>query len=118
MNKENERKQAQKLVQELRRGTIVLAVLNQLQVAHYGYSLRKALANGGFDVKEGTLYPLLRRLESQGLLSSEWVVTENRPRRYYVISKLGRVILLDLKAEWKYLGQVMSGLLTPEKGDA
>lgn len=97
---------------EMRRGIIVLAVLSQLRQPHYGYSLRQALADKGFDINEGTLYPLLRRLESQGLLNSEWDVSEGRPRRYYLLSDAGQALLSDLKAEWKYLGVVMEQLLT------
>ena len=104
-------KYSEKLVQELRRGTVVLAVLSQLHTPHYGYSLRQDLADSGFDINEGTLYPLMRRLEDQGLLRSEWDVSENRPRRYYVLSEEGEEVLLELRAEWKYLGQVMDRLL-------
>ncbi|HRQ37586.1 MAG TPA: PadR family transcriptional regulator [Chloroflexota bacterium] len=106
---------AENLQLELRRGVIVLAVLSQLRQTHYGYSLRQALADKGFDVNEGTLYPLLRRLESQGLLNSEWDLEEGgRPRRYYTLSELGQTIFTELKAEWKYLGMVMEGLLVDE----
>lgn len=105
---------AENLQLELRRGVIVLAVLSQLRQSHYGYSLRQALADKGFDVNEGTLYPLLRRLESQGLLNSEWDLGEGRPRRYYTLSELGQAIFVELKAEWKYLGVVMDGLLVDE----
>lgn len=105
-------KHAEKLQLELRRGVIVLAVLSQLHEKHYGYSLRQALADKGFDVKEGTLYPLLRRLESQELLNSEWDLGEGRPRRYYLISDDGREVFMDLKAEWKYLGLIMDQVLT------
>ncbi len=102
---------AENLQLEIRRGVIVLAVLSQLQQPHYGYSLRQALADKGVDVNEGTLYPLLRRLESQGLLNSEWDVSEGRPRRYYIISKDGLEVFAALKTEWKYLGLVMEQVL-------
>ncbi|HEX5007453.1 MAG TPA: helix-turn-helix transcriptional regulator, partial [Hyphomonadaceae bacterium] len=72
-----------KLEQELRRGVIVLAALSQLREPQYGYSLRQALAEQGMMVEEGTLYPLLRRLETQGLLASEWRIEDGPPRRYY-----------------------------------
>jgi DNA-binding PadR family transcriptional regulator len=96
---------------ELRRGLITLAVLNQLRQEQYGYSLIKLLADQGFEIDQGTLYPLLRRLESQGLLQSNWRVEGDRPRRYYVISPQGEEILPQLKAEWRQLVQVMDVLL-------
>jgi PadR family transcriptional regulator, regulatory protein PadR len=85
---------------ELRRGIVVLAVLSQMEAARYGYSLIQQLAEQGLDIEEGTLYPLLRRLEKQGLLESEWEVGESRPRKYYRISPLGREVLTTLSAEW------------------
>ncbi|MFI6484289.1 PadR family transcriptional regulator [Nonomuraea sp. NPDC050663] len=78
-----------KLEQELRHG-IVLAALSQLHVARYGYELRKSLADSGMPIEEGTLYPLLRRLESQGVLTSEWRTDGGQPRRYYALSAEGR----------------------------
>ena len=87
-------------VLELRRGVIVLAVLSQLAEEQYGYSLMKQLSDKGLEVDQGTLYPLLRRLESQGLLQSDWRVEEDRPRRYYVLSAQGREILPQLQEEW------------------
>jgi DNA-binding PadR family transcriptional regulator len=106
---------AENLQLELRRGVIVLAVLSQLRQTHYGYSLRQVLVEKGFDVNEGTLYPLLRRLETQGLLNSAWDLEEGgRPRRYYTLSDMGQTIFTQLKAEWKYLGVVMDGLLVDE----
>lgn len=104
-----------KLALELRRGVIILAVLRQLHRQHYGYSLRQQLAEMGLDINEGTLYPLLRRLESQGLLESEWIVTESRPRRYYRSSKLGQAVCADLEGEWNQLSQVMKGILAGEQ---
>ena len=77
------------VILELRRGMIVLAVLSQLDHEQYGYSLLKLLSDQGLEVDQGTLYPLLRRLESQGLLQSNWRLEEARPRRYYVISQEG-----------------------------
>jgi DNA-binding PadR family transcriptional regulator len=85
---------------ELRRGVIVMAVLSQLTEEQYGYSLLKLLADQGLELDQGTLYPLLRRLESQGLLQSVWRLEEARPRRYYVISPEGQKILPQLKQEW------------------
>lgn len=85
---------------ELRRGCLVLAVLAQLRVEHYGYTLRKALAEAGLEIEESTLYPLLRRLETQGLLTSEWREEEKRNKRFYRLSVEGQRIYLLLLAEW------------------
>lgn len=101
----------EKSVQELRRGALVLAVLSQLDQQRYGYSLIDSLTELGLSIDQGTLYPLLRRLESQGLLDSEWNVDGPRPRRYYVLSTDGRVILKWLSQDWLELAEVMSRLL-------
>lgn len=85
---------------EMRRGVIVLAVLSLLQEEQYGYSVLKQLSDCGMDVDQGTLYPLLRRLEAQGLLQSAWRVEEARPRRYYLISTQGKAALPKLREEW------------------
>ncbi len=100
---------------ELRRGVVVLAVLSQMDTARYGYSLIQQLAEQGLDVEEGTLYPLLRRLEKQGLLESEWDTGEARPRKYYRISDLGRKVLAALTAEWHHTIEVMHLILYGEK---
>jgi PadR family transcriptional regulator len=86
---------------ELRRGSLVMAVLAALRSEQYGYTLRKALTGLGMDIDENTLYPLLRRLESQGLLSSEWREQDKRNKRFYRLSKLGEVILARLLDEWR-----------------
>lgn len=99
---------------ELRRGVIVLAVLSQLGEEQYGYSLLKLLSDRGLDVDQGTLYPLLRRLESQGLLQSIWKLEEARPRRYYVISPDGKSLLPKLTEEWNNLVATMSAMLKGE----
>ena len=103
--------QIEKLRLELRRGVLVLAVLAQLETARYGYNLIQRLAERGLDIEEGTLYPLLRRLEQQGLLESDWDVTEARPRKYYRISPPGRDVLTTLTAEWLDTVSVMHRLL-------
>ena len=100
---------------ELRRGVVVLAVLSQMDTARYGYSLIQRLAERGLDVEEGTLYPLLRRLEKQGLLESEWEIGEARPRKYYRISPLGRKVLVALITEWNDTVEVMHLILYGEK---
>lgn len=100
------------VVLELRRGVIVLAALSQLGTEEYGYSLLKKLADLGLEVDQGTLYPLLRRLEAQGLLESVWKLEESRPRRYYVISADGRKLLPKLKKEWAGIVSVMDKMLS------
>jgi len=98
----------QNMQQEMRRGTLVLAVLTQLDEPRYGYSLIQALGDMGMEVEQNTLYPLLRRIESQGLLESVWQIEENRPRRYYKISELGIEVRTELIKEWKKIGASMS----------
>ena len=96
---------------ELRRGMIVLAVLSQLGTEQYGYSLLKLLADQGLQLDQGTLYPLLRRLESQGLLQSVWRLEEARPRRYYIISPEGQKMLIQLTSEWDEIVVMMQKML-------
>jgi DNA-binding PadR family transcriptional regulator len=100
----------EKLTQELRRGIIPLAVLSQLAEEQYGYSLIQLLADKGLQVEQGTLYPLLRRLESHGLLESTWNVEGSRPRRYYRISPKGQALLPILRAEWKALVKALENM--------
>lgn len=102
---------------ELRRGVVVLAVLSQMDTARYGYSLIQRLAERGLDVEEGTLYPLLRRLEKQGLLESEWDTSESRPRKYYTISASGREVLAALMVEWDETVRMMHKVIYGEKHD-
>lgn len=103
----------QNMLLELRRGVLSMAVLSQLSKEEYGYSLLKALADRGLKMEENTLYPLLRRLESQGLLQSEWrIVDEARPRRYYVISPQGKAVLNKLKREWSAMSETMQKMLS------
>jgi PadR family transcriptional regulator PadR len=108
---ETQLSQRENLSLELRRGAIVLAVLSQLHREEYGYSLKKLIADKGLDIDEGTLYPLLRRLEAQGLLKSEWRVEDARPRRYYRLSAQGERLEEELAAEWRALARVMSSLI-------
>ena len=100
-----------KLDFELRRGVLVLAVLSQLGSPEYGYSLRQALAAQGMGIEEGTLYPLLRRLEGQGLLESEWRIEDGPPRRYYRLSEAGGRALGQLAEHWRDMVRTMDGLL-------
>ena len=109
---QNKEELYEKLLLELRRGILVLAVLSQLEEKQYGYSLKQSLSDQGMEINEGTLYPLLRRLEAQGLLASDWqVIDDARPRRYYQISTEGKTILANLIQEWQELSVVMAHLL-------
>lgn len=96
---------------ELRRGCLTLAVLTQLRVERYGYTLRKALADDGLEIDEGTLYPLLRRLESQGLLVSEWREEDKRNKRFYKLSKQGEQTLAQLMDEWQRINTSLNKIL-------
>ena len=96
---------------ELRRGCLSLAVLSQLKTERYGYTLRKALADQGMEIDEGTLYPLLRRLESHGLLTSEWREEEKRNKRFYRLSADGKAVLKQLAAEWQSINKSLNGIL-------
>jgi PadR family transcriptional regulator PadR len=96
---------------ELRRGSLVLAVLAQLRAEHYGYGLRKALADCGVTIDENTLYPLLRRLESQGLLLSEWREEGKRNKRFYRLSAVGARIFKRLLEEWRSINASLNKLL-------
>jgi PadR family transcriptional regulator, regulatory protein PadR len=99
---------------ELRRGVLILAVLAQLRQEHYGYTLRKALADEGLAIEESTLYPLLRRLETQGLLTSEWREEEKRNKRFYRLSKDGEPVLALLLAEWNGINESLHKILKNE----
>ena len=96
---------------ELRRGCLVLAVLAHLRAEHYGYTLRTALSDLGLEIDEGTLYPLLRRLETQALLTSEWREEGGRRKRFYKLSADGKQILKQLLAEWKSINQSLTRIL-------
>src|SRR6202142_1426358 len=96
---------------ELRRGSLILAVPSHLRREQSGYTLRKSLAVHGMVIDEGTLYPLLRRLESQGLLVSEWREEEKRNKRFYRLSPDGKAILKQLLVEWKSIDASMNGIL-------
>jgi PadR family transcriptional regulator PadR len=96
---------------ELRRGCLVLAVLAALRTEQYGYTLRKLLAKHGLNIDEGTLYPLLRRLESQGLLVSEWREEAKRNKRFYRLSDDGGEMLTQLLAEWRSIDASVNGIL-------
>lgn len=107
--------QTQNLVQELRRGMIVLAVLSQLHEEQYGYSLMKRLEEQGMPIDQGTLYPLLRRLEEQKLLESNWRMETSRPRRYYILSDFGKRTLKEMTVEWSKIKTTVDELLENER---
>jgi PadR family transcriptional regulator PadR len=96
---------------ELRRGSLIIAVLAQLREEHYGYALRKALGDQGMEIEESTLYPLLRRLETQGLLESEWREEDKRNKRFYRLSKDGARILKQLLEEWNGLNSSLKRIV-------
>jgi PadR family transcriptional regulator PadR len=101
----------EKLRLELRRGCLSLAALAQLRREHYGYTLRKALADQGLEIDENTLYPLLRRLEIQGLLVSEWREENKRNKRFYRLSPEGEIILNQLLDEWRGINRALDRIL-------
>ena len=96
---------------ELRRGCLTLAVLAQLRREHYGYTLRKDLADHGLLIDESTLYPLLRRLESQGLLTSQWREEDKRNKRFYRLSPDGEALLSQLLQEWQTINSAINKIV-------
>lgn len=100
------------MVLELRRGTIILSVLSQLDQPQYGYYLVQKLEEKGLTVDPGTLYPLLRRLEKQGILNSSWDTSEARPRKYYLLSPAGHEVYRKLRAEWRTMTGSIESLVT------
>ena len=96
---------------ELRRGSLILAVLGLLRAEHYGYTLRKALAAQGVDIDEGALYPMLRRLDSQGLLNSVWREEDKRNKRFYRLSPEGEGLLARLELDWRAMNVALGKIL-------
>ena len=103
---------------ELRRGCLVVAVLAALGDEQYGYTLRKILAEQGLEIDEGTLYPLLRRLETQGLLSSQWREHEKRNKRFYRLTSEGKEILAQLLVEWQTIDTSLRAVLKEQGANA
>ncbi|ALC89175.1 PadR family transcriptional regulator [Bacillus sp. FJAT-18017] len=103
------------LITELRRGTLTLAVLSQLRTPQYGYSLVQLLESSNIIIDQSTLYPLLRRLEKQELVTSSWDTSESRPRKYYVLSDYGVEIFSQLKEEWLKNSRELYELLKGEE---
>jgi PadR family transcriptional regulator, regulatory protein PadR len=102
-------------IQELRRGTVVLACLIRLRTPDYGYALLESLNSLGILVDANTLYPLLRRLEKQGLVTSEWNTEEARPRKFYRTSPAGEQLAAALTTDWRRIDDALARLDT---GDA
>jgi PadR family transcriptional regulator PadR len=100
---------------ELRRGSLIVAVLAELRSEQYGYTLRKSLETHGLFLEEGTLYPLLRRLESQGLLASEWREADKRNKRFYRLSPQGELILTQLLIDWEELSASLRSISKQSK---
>lgn len=107
--------QLQSYITELRRGSLTMAVLGSLFQSHYGYALLQTLKEKGISIEANTLYPLLRRLESQGLLGSDWDTSESRPRKYYTISEKGKMVLHELLAEWKRMNDSLKMIFGKEQ---
>ena len=105
-----------KLALELRRGTLALAALSELRQSRHGYSLVRRLAGRGLEVEQGTLYPLLRRLDEQGLLDSRWDISGSRPRKYYTLSPQGAEALEELTGLWRELVRTTSDVLEEGSG--
>ena len=103
---------------ELRRGTLILCVLASLKEPTYGYNLISSLATTDINIEANTLYPLLRRLESQGLLRSEWNTEAAKPRKYYCITDFGREVLSELTMHWKKTAQSLDVILEEENNEA
>ncbi len=110
-------KAIENLTQELRRGVVVIGVLAQLREPRYGYALVQRLTDRGMPIEQNTLYPLLRRLEKQGLLEASWSVDEPRPRKYYRLTEVGAETLTALEEEWRNLNSVVASLLRSEGGE-
>jgi len=105
----------QGLIVDLRRGTLVLAVLCMLGQPKYGYMLLRDMENKGIRIEANTLYPLMRRLENQGLLKSQWDTAESRPRKYYELSDRGRALYIRLREEWRGMAREMGNILGGEE---
>ncbi|MEA4869119.1 MAG: PadR family transcriptional regulator [Christensenella sp.] len=100
----------QNLISELRRGSLTLAVLGSLREPRYGYALLQILQEQKIDIEANTLYPLLRRLESQELLTSDWDTSESRPRKYYTVSKKGQEVFEQLLGEWESMQRSIASI--------
>ena len=104
----------QNYMTELKRGNLVLSVLGSLDTPHYGYALLQTLQERGMEIEANTLYPLLRRLEKQELLESDWDTTKSRPRKYYTISKKGQMVKDKLFEAWKEMQKSLMDIYSGE----
>ncbi|MGX7182587.1 PadR family transcriptional regulator [Enterococcus pallens] len=104
----------QSYITEMKRGSLVLAVLGSLKEPYYGYALLQEMQEKGIEIEANTLYPLLRRLEKQGLLTSDWDTTESRPRKYYTVSPEGVTISRELLKEWKRMQESITQIYLGE----
>ena len=104
----------QNYITELRRGSLTLMILGCMRKPHYGYALLQTLQNLGVDIEANTLYPLLRRLESQGLLKSDWDTGGSRPRKYYSINERGEAVLRDLLSAWQNMQESLDAIFMEE----
>ncbi|MEO1771858.1 hypothetical protein JZO67_003840 [Enterococcus sp. 665A] len=104
----------QSYITEMKRGSLVLAVLGSLKSPYYGYALLQELQDKGIEIEANTLYPLLRRLEKQGLLTSDWDTTESRPRKYYTLNQEGVKISRELLKEWKRMQESIAQIYLGE----
>ena len=102
---------ASKMKQEMSRGVVTIAVMSELQTPHYGYSLPTRFEEIGLKISQDTLYPLLRRLDAQHMLDSDWVVDDPRPRKYYTLSPFGKQVLQELIAEWNKMVDTIGRVL-------
>lgn len=100
------------LIQEFRRGTLIMLVLSQLKEPMYGYNLVKVLEKADISIEGNTLYPLMRRLEGQGLLKSEWETDGAKPRKYYVITEDGTIVLQKITEHWRKFSESIEKLLS------
>jgi len=93
---------------EMNRGFLQILVLALLEKDMYGYSMVKHIERLGYRVEENTLYPLLRRLEKNGLVASKWELGEDRPRKFYAITAAGRALRASLLDVWKNQNRILS----------
>ena len=112
---EEEKELLSTLLLELRRGTLTISVLSQMKEPKYGYALVQSLEQKGVAIDPNTLYPLLRRLESQGLLESKWETGGAKPRKYYQRTEYGKQIYKQLKTYWENLSAGLDKLLMEEE---
>ncbi len=112
-----DQEQLQNFITEIRRGSLTLAVLGCLRQPYYGYALLQTMQDKRIEIEANTLYPLLRRLENQGLLVSDWDTSESRPRKYYTINEKGKLVYQELREEWKKIHSNMERIFREDGGN-